>query len=306
MNQKRKWLWLVFFLFFVGILATLATRFNLNLLHEYRESVLQKENLFEQVLGTIGFIVVLVGLIVFFARLLQEMRLNQLQSEFLAAISHELKTPITTLELSSQLLREENLSAEERERLWSSHSKELNRLKREVESLLEAARWDSKSIEITRVNRSLDEWITSQWEDWQSILTVDGSLIRQGDPLEGSIRMDPKLLSLVFLNLFLNARKFAIGSPRVVFTTRLIDDRHWEISLRDEGYGFDPNDSEKIFRRFFRARSFAPYSISGSGLGLYFVRSACTRMRIRVKAQSDGARKGATFTLRGVFQNERK
>jgi len=108
------------------------------------------------------------------------------------------------------------------------------------------------------------------------------------------------------MNLILNARKFAIGAPRITFTTRVVDDRHWEISIRDEGYGFDPNDSEKIFRRFFRARSFAPYSISGTGLGLYFVRSACTRMRIRVRAQSEGARKGATFTLRGVFQNERK
>src|SRR5205085_12355532 len=70
-----------------------------------------------------------------FRSLLNEMRLNHLQAEFLAAVSHELKTPLASLELASSLLRAGNIEAAEAERLWDSHAAELKRLKEEVETL---------------------------------------------------------------------------------------------------------------------------------------------------------------------------
>lgn len=289
---NRGWYWLLFLIFIIGLLTTLATRFNILLVLSDRKALL------EPILGTLGFVVILVGFIILFARLTQEMRLNQLQSEFLAAVTHELKTPIATLELSSSLLRQPDLLPAEREQLWKSHEMELERLSSEVETLLEAARWDAKAVRSKRTDLNLELWISGKMEKWSSLIGAEGSLSREGDLLPESIYVDPKMLDLVCLNLIENARKFSIGKPKVKIKTERVG-RNWKIHFIDQGLGFDPSESKKLFKRFYRAKHSAPYSIAGTGLGLYLAKSACRRMKIEITAESPGHQKGSIFTLSG-------
>jgi signal transduction histidine kinase len=294
MKQKHRWLWLTFLIFFIGILAVLATRWNLTLLEKHGIQ-------WEVVLGSIGFGIVIFGFVLFFTRLLQEMRLNQLQSEFLAAISHELRTPLATLGLTSNLLRNETLSEAESIKLWNSLEKELKRLRDEVDSLLEAARWDSKAVKVSRRLVNLEDWIQAQWPLWKERLGDPSELTRGGSPFPRQIkaRIDPQLFKLIWVNLFENARKFAITQPKVKLSTSLLENGYWEMVIEDAGWGFYPQDAKKIFKRFFRGKTFAPYSIAGSGLGLFLVKSACERMRIDITAESAGLKQGARFRLRG-------
>lgn len=289
--KQRGWFWLLFLILIIGLLAVLATRFNILLVVSNRKALL------EPILGTLGFLFILAGVIVLFARLSQEMKLNQLQSEFLAAVTHELKTPIATLELSSSLLRQPDITPKEREQLWKSHETELNRLRNEVEALLEAARWDAKAVKSKRTTVDLDPWLDRKIVEWRESLGEGAVLLRIGDPLL-PIRADPKMLDLISTNLVENAKKFAIGKPKLTIKTERRG-LHWKIHFCDEGHGFDPSESKKIFRRFYRAKHSAPYSIAGTGLGLYLAKSACTRMRIQITAESAGPEKGASFTLSG-------
>lgn len=289
---NRGWFWLLFLILIIGLLAVLATRFNILLFLSDRKTLL------EPILGTLGFVVILVGFIILFARLSQEMRLNQLQSEFLAAVTHELKTPIATLELSSSLLRQPDLLQAEREQLWKSHEMELGRLRSEVETLLEAARWDAKAVRSKRTEVNLEKWFSTKMDEWRNLLGSEGTLSREGDLLPESVLIDPKMLDLVCLNLIENARKFAIGKPRVKISTQRVG-RDWSIHFRDEGLGFDPSESKRIFRRFYRAKHSAPYSIGGTGLGLYLARAACGRMKVKITGESQGHKKGSVFTLSG-------
>jgi signal transduction histidine kinase len=290
--MKRGWFWLLFLILIVGLLAVLATRFNVALLLSNRKDLL------EPVLGTIGFVLILAGFIVLFVRLTQEMRLNQLQSEFLAAVTHELKTPIATIELSTSLLRQGGLSEKESEELWKSHDIELIRLRSEVEALLEAARWDAKAVRAQRVEMDLERWVKARMEEWSKLLGADATFTRAGDPLPSVVSFDPKMLSLVCVNLIENAKKFANGKPDVTLRTSR-DGDSWTMSFEDRGFGFDPKESKRIFKRFYRAKHSAPYSISGTGLGLYLAREACRRMGIRIEASSAGHLRGASFTLSG-------
>src|SRR6186713_160613 len=98
--RKRRWIWFIFSLLLFALLVVLATRFNVAVLERYEQAKIG----IEPILGTIGFIIAGVGLMILFVRLWHEMKLNQIQSEFLAAVTHELKTPLATLELSSSLL----------------------------------------------------------------------------------------------------------------------------------------------------------------------------------------------------------
>ena len=291
MNQRR-WFWLIFLILIVGLLAVLATRFNVAVLLADRRALL------EPILGTVGFIVILAGFIILFVRLGQEMRLNQLQSEFLAAVTHELKTPIATLELSASLLRQTDLSPAEATQLWRSHEVELSRLRSEVEALLEAARWDANAVRSMRTEIDLEKWLNERLAPWRDLLGAGATLRRVGDALPTKILADPKMLDIVCTNLVENAKKFAIGKPKLTLRTEYHGAR-WKISFDDEGFGFDPSESKKIFKRFYRAKHSAPYSISGTGLGLYLARAAGKRMGIAISATSPGPEKGASFALTG-------
>lgn len=300
MIRKRRWFWITLFVLGVVLLAGLATGWNIVLVLKF-----QQVPWMGLILGTLGFVVVLGGLILFFVRLLQEMRLNQLQSEFIAAISHELKTPIATLELSASLLKQGGLEPDEVQKLWSSHDAELKRLKSQVESLLEAARWQAKQATPELVPLQLESWLNGAVPRWRQILGPWGKLERQGDPLDCTARLDPAMLDLVMDNLFDNARKFARGAPHVVIRSHMLEPvqpwkkPRWSIEIQDSGWGFDSSDSERIFKRFFRAKKETPYSIPGTGLGLYLASSASRAMGIELSGESLGKGRGAIFTLTG-------
>ncbi len=290
--KQRGWFWLIFLILVVGLLAVLATRFNVAVLLADRRAML------EPILGTVGFVVILASFIILFVRLTQEMRLNQLQSEFLAAVTHELKTPIATLELSSSLLRQTDLSPTEQDQLWKSHELELGRLRSEVEALLEAARWDAKAVRSKRIEIDLEKWLNERIGAWRELLGPGATIVREGDALPGKILADPKMLDLVCTNLVENAKKFAKGKPKLTLRTTYTGTR-WSVVFRDEGLGFESAESKKIFKRFYRAKHSAPYSISGTGLGLYLAREAGKRMGIAITAASPGPNLGASFELSG-------
>jgi signal transduction histidine kinase len=322
-KKRRYWLWVCLFIGVALILATLAMGWNVVLVRDYRHMVELAHSLADSkdrapilpinhlvtsiVLGTLGFFAVLGIQIVFFIRLLQEMKTNQQQSEFLATVTHELKTPIAAIELASGLLRESVLTAEETGKLWSSHQAELARLRSEVESLLEAARWEgmsksarkeSLSIDAQKVN--LETWLGESMERWRSILGPSAELTREGESLSGPAIIDLKKLNLISDNIFENSRKYANGSPKVIVRTSR-KKNHWQIQFQDFGWGFDPKDSKKILKPFFRSRSHAPYAVPGAGLGLYIASSASESLGMKMRGSSPGHGQGSSFTLEGTL-----
>ncbi len=295
--RKRRWNWFIFSLLLFALLVVLATRFNVAVLERYERAKIG----LEPILGTIGFGVAGLGLMILFIRLWHEMKLNQIQSEFLAAVTHELKTPLATLELSSSLLRQSDLSPEETARLWRSHEVELKRLRDEVETLLEAARWDTKDIKLKREPILLEAWLESKTDRWKKLLGPEGQLVRLGAPLNGRVLIDPKVFSLATDNIVDNARKFAADTPKLSVETELLPGRRWRIRFVDQGLGFERDESKNLFKRFYRSKHGAAHSIAGTGLGLHLAREACKRMKIQIEASSPGLSRGATFTLEGKF-----
>lgn len=315
LRRKRRWLWVLLFIWMLMLLVGLATGWNLVLFRDYQEmlalarqassSVTTSQPWMGLVLGTLGFGAMLATLLLFFLKILKEMRLNQQQSEFLETVSHELKTPIASIELSSSLLQAGGLSSEEVEKLWASHQAELKRLRAEVETLLEAARIQSKPVTVRHSPIELEAWISQSLERWTRILGPGAKLTREGEKLQGHANVDLKALNLIADNLVDNARKFSKGSPELMVQTHRLPPTapwqrpRWHIEFRDQGWGFDPADSRRIFGRFFRARTAAPQAIPGSGLGLHLADSASRALGIKLRGESFGRGMGARFTLEG-------
>jgi two-component system sensor histidine kinase ResE len=320
MLRRKKWVWFAVFIGASLLVGTLATLWNVVIVRDYERLIEASKNLplhewheirdrypwLSLVLGSLGFLALLSGLILLFVRLLQEMRLNQLQNEFLASVTHALRTPIATLELCSGLLQKSDLDDKERTTLWRSHAQELHRLKEEVETLLDTARMESTD-RATRLSQvELSHWLQTEIPRWQTLLGPEAEPIQveisSDRPLVHGL-LEPQLTKILMDNLIENARKFAKGPPRVCLrlstqTTRF-GRRMWKLEIRDHGWGFDQDQAKKIFGRFVRVKTGAPHAISGTGLGLYLAAMACRMMKLKISGQSGGAGLGALFSIQG-------
>jgi two-component system phosphate regulon sensor histidine kinase PhoR len=309
-SRPRKGIWI--FLFILGLLVAgvMATSYNVELV---RDVEIADQPWSKIVLGSLGFIGIMGALVLFFARLLREMKVSQIQADFLDRISHELRTPLSTLTLVSDLLKSGNrtLGAEE-ERLWRSHSLELERLKTDVELLLQAARLRESRLRVNLESVDLNQWIRDQWEGFQRLLGEQAKLSISGDPFQRSVEVDPALLELIFRNLLDNARKFAMGAPEVELKFKTIRSRfffgktRWRIAIVDQGKGFSPGQEAALFRRFSRLEResghLQTHSIPGTGLGLYLSATAAKGMGLTLNGKSFGEGKGARFVLEGSFK----
>ncbi len=301
-------LWVFLFIVGLAVAGVMATSYNIEVVkHVNFESV----PWLKIILGSLGFISIISALILFFYRLLREMKVSQIQADFLDRISHELRTPLATLTLVSDLLKNETNSPAEIAQLWKSHGLELTRLKSDVELLLQAARLRETKLRAELKVLDLENWLSEKWESFQDLLGTGAILSRQGSKLDGSVQIDPVLFELIIRNFLDNARKFSLGKPVVQIRTEKTETgwfkkKGWRLSIVDQGLGFKPQNQNYLFRRFSRLPQRAndkSVAIPGTGLGLYLSASASRAMGITLRGVSLGEGKGAEFSLEGDFKS---
>jgi signal transduction histidine kinase len=239
------------------------------------------------------------------------MKVSEVQADFLDRISHELRTPLATISLVSDLLQNERTEWTPAEKkLWSAHRGELERLKTDVELLLQAARLRESRFRVEHEPIRLSEFFENKFDSFKSLLGPHGRLSFTGEVLDRPVELDPSLLELIFRNLLDNARKFAKDYPVVEVQFKKSPARiffrktQWQIQVRDFGMGFAPEDSTELFKRFTRIESSqsTERSVPGTGLGLYLCASAAKAMGLKLKGQGMGTGSGALFTIEGNYQ----
>ncbi len=314
-SRPKKAGWVLLFIFGLAIVGTMATSYNFEIVQQVKTNFLktgvQDLPLLKIILGALGFSAILSAFILFFIRLLREMKISQIQADFLDRISHELRTPLSTLTLVSDILKSQNLTPEETVSLWHSHELELIRLKGDVELLLQAARLRESKLKVDLHAINLEDFLKDKWGTFTSLLGQGAQFQRQGPPLNGYTKVDPALFELILRNLLDNARKFSMDQPVVQVKTEVIERRifsrkkHWRLSVIDHGLGFSPENQRWLFKRFSRlpfVRSdLKPISIPGTGLGLYLSATASRAMGLTLRGNSLGEGQGAEFILEGEF-----
>jgi two-component system phosphate regulon sensor histidine kinase PhoR len=308
--RRNRWPWAVLFVVVVLVIAMLATSWNLVLVENYRtmidvarEKWANKEEASPWlgiVLGSLGFGILIFVFSIFFAKLLREMKLNQAQKDFLANITHELKTPLASLELSSNLLRNpQNLSPQEMTELWENHDMELRRLRDEIERLLTSSKWEQFQEKPHLQSLPLYSWLEDTLKKWSRKLPKDAKLQILGSAVNLQVEADPALLDLITSNIFDNALKFCGNKPPSIEVSLEVIEDIWRLHIRDQGIGFETDKSELLFKRFKRLKHLTRTAIPGSGLGLHLASTAAKAMDMKLMAFSEGPNRGACFTLQG-------
>jgi two-component system, OmpR family, sensor histidine kinase SenX3 len=252
-------------------------------------------------LGVIFFGFIIAGVILNTIFLVREVRRNEQQDSFLNAVTHELKTPITSIRLYLETLQKRAVDDAQRREFYQVMLEDTQRLMGTVESVLRAARVTQKNAPLSRteiavgalVQESLD-WVRSRHHLTTEV--VDWSPDGRPDP-QLSVMGDREELSTALSNVLDNAVKYSPKNPCVRVSVITPDLQHVEIRVLDNGIGIPHGELKRVFRRFYRALAPASSQVKGSGLGLFIVRAIARRHGGDAHAQSEGAGQGTTVTI---------
>lgn len=240
---------------------------------------------------------VLLGLTYIYRRLNAEMELMLRQRNFIASVTHELKTPIAALRVWIETLFAHQLDDSRKARIQGLMDKDLHRLTDLVQNLLTTARADAGSLDLEPVSLDLGPWLSQVCEAMDQRLGP-GALGLKLELAQGMVVMaDPKLLVIPVENLLSNAFKYG-SEPRATTVTLDGDGDEAIIVVSDQGQGFSAKDSHRIFQRFYRVGDEMTRQVPGTGLGLFLAREIVERHGGVITASSRGRGLGAAFTIR--------
>jgi signal transduction histidine kinase len=228
------------------------------------------------------------------------------RDEFLSLASHELKTPLTSLMLQTQLLqrreqRGEVLPPESVKRLLDQTARQTERLARLVNDMLDISRLaagklalETETFDLAELASDVVAKLGPQLSEAQCEVSV-----RAPEPVVGT--WDRYRLEQVLTNFLTNATRYAAGQPVEVSVRRL--EQRAELRVRDNGRGIAQEDQERIFRKFERAVGLR--EVGGLGLGLFIVREIVEMHGGTVRVES-GVGRGAAFTVALPLQPARE
>lgn len=211
----------------------------------------------------------------------EQKRVEELRDSFIAMLSHELRTPVTSIYAGAQLLSRGSIDHSRRDAIITDVAAESERLREMVENLLVLARAERGGFDLD-IEPILLREVAAPILAAARASSADGRFNMQlpdGLPL---VAADRAAVELVLRNLVANAAKYAAPNPTVTLTAAPSSDgQSIQISVGDDGPGVPAEDRERVFELFYRVKS-ASKRASGSGIGLFVVRALTEAMQGRV------------------------
>ncbi|MEO8501326.1 MAG: HAMP domain-containing sensor histidine kinase [Vicinamibacteria bacterium] len=248
--------------------------------------------------GLLLFLLLISGLGLMFTLLLREVRLNERQSNFVSAVTHELKTPVASIRLylDTLMLRADSLSVEQRDDFYKTMRADLDRLNGTINSVLNAGLYADRAvlnpptIDLARLVQHACALTRTRNQLAEGAMTYSG-------PSSLFLRADSTALEAVMLNLLDNAVKYSIDP--VAVKVDLVDEENGfaRLAVADRGVGMNRAHLRFIFNRFYRIGSEARRSRTGTGLGLFIVKSVVKAHGGTVRAESEGEGRGTRFVV---------
>ncbi|MBI1288529.1 MAG: GHKL domain-containing protein [Flavobacteriales bacterium] len=244
---------------------------------------------------------ILLVVIVFFAYtlwvILKQKKLSEIKNDFINNMTHEFKTPISTITASAELLRTGNLDAdkEKRSRYYQMIADESNRLKLQVEKVLQMAQFDTNDINLNLTNCNIHELIQKAATSVQILLDDrNGRIEYHLEATKPEMKVDELHFTNIIRNLLDNAIKYSQKDPLITISTSTGKHGNF-ITVKDNGIGISSTQKNQVFEKFYRVPTGNVHNVKGFGLGLYYVKSLVEAHHGTVKVDSDSS--GSTFTI---------
>lgn len=230
--------------------------------------------------------------------IIRQKRLSEVKTDFINNMTHELKTPISTIGLSSEMILRSDLDDAEKIKQYAGIIyKENKRLENQVERVLNIAKLDKDKISLRLEDFDVHEILEEAKDNFEFNASDKGGEIELNLRAEMHVlKADPVHITNVIYNLLDNAVKYCIQDPHVVIST-FNDKEYLVIQIQDNGIGIKRENLKMIFDKFYRVPTGNVHDVKGFGLGLYYVKLIIEEHKgtIGVKSMVD---KGTTFTIK--------
>jgi two-component system sensor histidine kinase SenX3 len=297
-TSRRKTI--AFFVVLGCALVALAVALNVGwIILNWREGVL----LF---FGVIFFFAIIAGMILNTIFLVREIRRSEQHGSFINAVTHELKTPITSIRLYLETLQRRDVDEAQRQQFYQVMLSDTDRLLGTVEQVLKAGEVGYKrgkrhhiEVDFRELVREAIELARVRHHLSPGVLHFDGARADVGgESKNGAILLhgDPAELRTAVSNLLDNAVKYSDDHVDVSVRIETPDDQV-VLSVTDHGIGIPTPELKRIFKRFYRVPGRASFQLKGTGLGLFIVRAIARAHGGKVYAASEGEGRGTTFTM---------
>ncbi|GEO10325.1 sensor histidine kinase [Segetibacter aerophilus] len=230
--------------------------------------------------------------------LLRQKKLSEIKTDFINNMTHEFKTPLATISLAVDALRNEKVLAQpEKMSYFSGIIKEENkRMNKHVETILQAALLDRQELKLDMNKVHAHKLIESALNNYQlQIQDKDGKVELKFDAKNDEIIADENHFTNLLSNLFDNAIKYSRENLVLKITT-CNTGKNLQIKIQDNGIGMNKETVKRVFEKFYRAHTGNLHNVKGFGLGMSYVKTVIDVHKGRIKVDSTLG-KGSCFTV---------
>jgi two-component system, OmpR family, sensor histidine kinase CiaH len=243
--------------------------------------------------GTTFLLLFLTGAIFVYLPVRRQVNLQQQQQNFMMAVTHELKTPISVIKLNLETLQKYQLDEQKQQKIIQAALQETNRLNRLTNNILVSAqlegsgyRLSKESLDFSELTRKTAEDFLVRYPERTWDMVIQPGLILSGDEL---------LLQMMENNLLENAIRYS-SKESLISVSLQKEGLHLVLTIKDLGIGIPDKEKKKIFQKFYRIGNEATRTTQGSGLGLWLCKKIASDHKAQIRV-SDNSPVGTIFAI---------
>lgn len=225
-------------------------------------------------------------------------KLDQMKTEFINNMTHEIKTPISTIGLACEMLRDDSISqdAASRSNFIGIIADENQRMRVLVETILQSAKMSNKNFSINLKQVAINEVIDKVSQSFKlTLANRGGSIETHLDAGPTTILADELHITNLVYNLVDNGIKYSTSSPHIIIRTASEGDK-FILKVQDHGVGISKDDQKHVFEKFYRVSTGDVHNVKGFGIGLNYVAQVVRLHHGHIALESEPGH-GSTFTI---------
>ncbi len=262
-----------------------------------KQQLILKESAATLAMSILSIIVVVTLFVITYRNLKEEKRLSELKTDFINNMTHELKTPLSTITVAGKTLEMPQIRTNEEKiletaKLIGKQSVHLNQL---INMILEISMWERTEFEIDKKNIDVGDLLNDIVDSFRAGGGNNATINKLFDFNGLKAELDVVYFTTMINNLLANAVKYSIKEPVIDIEGSRSEDK-LSIKISDNGIGISKVDQKHIFDKFYRASAGNIHKFKGLGLGLYYVKRIAEAHGGEVNVNSKPG-KGSTFTI---------